>query len=321
MQARCTYPKVGRPVPHLPPSRLIHFVLPRPETAASVTHLVERLTAQLGKQQPPSQLRVLDFCTGTGCIPLLFHDEFYKSPNVSDVQLDITGYDISKNALSLAHENLAMQMDQPANRTLQNGKISARHESLRKIRFLRYDVLGQDIECTQTEAVAGNRGFQRSPSDSASARLSSSLPDKCDVLVSNPPYISPSDYMRTTARSVRHFEPKLALVPLSTAFAQHVDHENLGELFYPRLLDLAEELSAKVVLLEVADLEQASRVVKLLAQRPSWSVDVEIWRDEPSRHHEQNILSGGRSLRIIGEGSGRSVFIWRKDYCARRCLL
>src|SRR4051812_39952052 len=73
----------------------------RQETAASVTYLAQLLRRA---QHVPSELRVLDLCTGTGCIPLLFHHEFYAARD--DVQLRLLGMDISEQAIDLAQHNL-----------------------------------------------------------------------------------------------------------------------------------------------------------------------------------------------------------------------
>ncbi|KAK4987911.1 hypothetical protein LTR66_007466 [Elasticomyces elasticus] len=95
--------------------------------------------------------------------------------------------------------------------------------------------------------------------------------------MSNPPYISPLEFDNTTSRSVRNFEPKIALVPPSDAALSGIDQ---GDVFYPRLLAIAEEVGAKLVLLEVADLTQARRVATMAYKQRVWD-GIEIWRDDP----------------------------------------
>lgn len=126
-----------------------------------------------------------------------------------------------------------------------------------------------------------------------------------DILISNPPYISPSAYWKTTTRSVRGFEPKLALVPPPKL---KCDDMQQGDMFYPRLLAFAEELESKVVLLEVADLEQALRVARL-AQKVDIFDGVEIWRDEPDPSSSQATVEDG--INVHGTGNARSVVCWR----------
>lgn len=131
-----------------------------------------------------------------------------------------------------------------------------------------------------------------------------------DVLISNPPYISSKAFRSTTARSVRHFEPKLALVP-----NHHASHGQAydGDTFYPHLLHLADELNAKVLLFEVADMEQAVRVASRMTQQHEWD-GIEIWRDEPSAEDatgKDALPVADREVSIRGAGDGRSVFAYR----------
>lgn len=129
-----------------------------------------------------------------------------------------------------------------------------------------------------------------------------------DILISNPPYVSPQNYNHTTSRSVRNFEPRLALVP-ETSLPMLSDDAH-GDLFYPRLLHLAEVLRSKVLLVEVADLEQANRVVDLARASGRWD-GTQLWRDDlaaPARI-DGEVTSTGISVR--GRGSARSVLCWR----------
>lgn len=120
---------------------------------------------------------------------------------------------------------------------------------------------------------------------------------QCDLLISNPPYISTKDFRNgTTAKSVRLFEPKLALVPdpglqpQSSQFpagttTQYVNGENLNvlpqDIFYRHILELSHKLRAKLAVLECGDIEQAQRVVELHTAMVEHSEDahyaVQIW--------------------------------------------
>lgn len=260
-------------------------LIPRPETAASVMYLTTLLT----RRYSPSTLRLLDLCTGTGCIPLLFQHEFRKH-NVRNVgSLESLGIDVSEKAVHLANENL-----------------KAQNEDRAALSFAQADVM-TDINTTgrigppplmqilQDQWKGGGR-------------------PKWDVLLSNPPYISPHAFKSTTARSVRDFEPKLALVP--RAGSHLTSDEARGDAFYPRLLSIADEVEAKVILFEVADMEQALRVARLAQGQSIWD-KIEIWRDEPGATD----LEGGplqdainaQGVTIRGRGNGRSVFAWRGE--------
>ncbi|KAJ5972673.1 uncharacterized protein N7479_002591 [Penicillium vulpinum] len=218
-------------------------------------------------------LRVIDLCTGTGCIPLLLHA--LLAPHFQ--QLEIIGVDISPTALSLAQENLK--------HNLQLGQLEP--SAATDIHFHGADVLGHgsghsmpSIE-SLLQTQLPNFGLDTSPSDQES---------ECDLLISNPPYISQKDFRNgTTARSVRRFEPKLALVPPYSGSG--IEDCMPEDIFYHRILTLAFKLKAKLTVLECGDSNQANRVVALhrrLATAESGKFSAEVW---PSR--EQDLADNG----------------------------
>lgn len=89
-----------------------------------------------------------------------------------------------------------------------------------------------------------------------------------------------------------------------------------GDVFYPRLLEIAERVSARVFLVEVADMEQARRVVAMVGEkgRGGWE-GCEVWRDWPDGSDGEGngevVEVGGREVRVRGEGNGRAVLAWR----------
>lgn len=282
----------------------------RPETAASVSHLASLLTAQLEPRKDVKKLKVLDFCSGSGCIPLLFHDEFYKARGNDHMMLEINGYDISQRAINLARQNLALQQQRIVNQPGKLGRSPTRYQSLQVMAFDYFDVLqpsssGQAFAVKDGSASGISRVFRREDCRGKA---------DCDVLISNPPYISRAEFRRTTARSVRQFEPKLALVPRSCGQDSSCIDIHDGDVFYPHLIDLAERFSAKFVLLEVADTAQAKRVIAMILQRAVQYMEIQIWRDEPARHRVDEVLIGGQPVAVIGQGNGRSVFVRRKGW-------
>lgn len=68
------------------------ILIPRPETEEWALHIIEQI-----KQSGAQKLRILDLCTGSGCIALLFA---YMLPNAH-----IDAVDISDEAIALATEN------------------------------------------------------------------------------------------------------------------------------------------------------------------------------------------------------------------------
>lgn len=69
------------------------ILIPRPETEEWTLHLIEQI-----KQSKAQNLRILDLCTGSGCIALLF------AHMLPDAHIDAV--DISDGAIALATENM-----------------------------------------------------------------------------------------------------------------------------------------------------------------------------------------------------------------------
>lgn len=251
----------------------------RQDTAASISHLVCSIR---NAQSLPSELRVLDLCTGTGCIPLLFHHEFYSARD--DIDLRILGVDVSDTSLNLAAHNLKrMRKDKS---WAEKGAIG----------FMKADVLLNPFADQKGGRLPLKRAFE------TNKQLQS-----WDILISNPPYISPSAYWKTTTRSVRGFEPKLALVP--PPHSTTADTER-GDTFYQPLLHIARDVEAKIVLLEIADLEQALRVARMARELRIFD-GIEIWRDQPEQTPDTTPSSTQGGFSILGQGNARSVLCWR----------
>jgi methylase of polypeptide subunit release factors len=130
-----------------------------------------------------------------------------------------------------------------------------------------------------------------------------------DILVSNPPYISPSGFARDTSRSVRNWEPKLALVPYCRSLTSNCEG---GDEFYPALLATATRVRSQFVVLEVGDMKQAKRVVSMARNSGMWK-GVEVWKDwvdhRNSSESSLNIGDGSEAT-VWGEGNGRAVVCW-----------
>jgi 16S rRNA G966 N2-methylase RsmD len=224
-------------------------------------------------------LRILDLCTGTGCISLLFQHELLSARD--DVDVRILGVDVSAKALKLAARNFQ--------RLSKNKQLKIKGQT----RFIQADVLINPF----------TDRFGTIPPLKTALNYADQ-PQFWDIVISNPPYISPSAFWKTTTRSVRAFEPKLALVPPPT-LKQTDDPQ--GDLFYPRLLEIARDVEAKVVLLEVADIEQALRIAHSARQLDIFD-GIEIWREQPNT---STIPVVEDDFAVVGEGNARSVLCWR----------
>lgn len=249
-----------------------------------MSHLAQSILRSWAFRSPEKPVNILDLCTGTGCIPLLLHHELHKDPKLGYNIGHIVGADISLRALQLAKENKVVQLHE-----ISGMSESPMLESLRNVQFIQADVL---------EDPEGPSGLLTKLREIGHATPT------FDVLVSNPPYISSSAFRTTTAASVRRYEPKLALVPPQTSKENHAQD---GDLFYPELYNIASLLKSKVVLFEVADMEQACRVAAMANER--WRT-VEIWRDDPGASETEYAEVGcdrRPRIRVRGVGNGRSV--------------
>ncbi|KAK5656132.1 hypothetical protein OQA88_4892 [Cercophora sp. LCS_1] len=224
---------------------------------------------------------MIDFCTGTGCIPLQLLASL--QPHVPN--LAIHGVDISPKAVSLARRNL-------------------RHNVLHRL---------LSPPSRPNQIITFHQADIFSPSILSDLGLTDTK--KPDLLISNPPYISTRSFARDTARSVRNYEPKLALVPERTKDEVDELNSNEADIFYAQLLVLSRMLRPKRVLFEVADLEQAKRVIRM-AYRDSWAKGwysrAEIWRDYPRGGCEEVDIDGG-VVRIRGEGNARVIYLECRD--------
>lgn len=221
------------------------------------------------------KFRILDLCSGTGCISLLLHALLSRQ----ELELEILGIDISPIAVALANRNLSHNI------ALGNLSRAAKDQ----VRFAEADIF-----CEEFLEQGG-----------------------WDMIISNPPYISPQSFGQDTSRSTRSYEPKIALVPsYSQSLAMEVEAASvdvsIGDSFYSKLLDVAERSNAKILLVEVADMEQARRIVAKGIERRYW-YQFEIWKDRPDVTMFSETLIGGASVRVIGDGHGRSVLAWKDE--------
>ncbi|KAL8722933.1 MAG: hypothetical protein Q9181_007395 [Wetmoreana brouardii] len=257
-----------------------------PETETWTTYLASLLhsPSSLQPHPPDSSLGILDLCTGTGCISLLLHTLL----STTYPSLSILGIDISSKAIALARRNLA--------HNIQKGLLS--RTAREQVRFEEGDVFGFHGAVWGDNGNGDGEGWW-------------------DVVVANPPYISPRGFARDTERSVRNWEPKEALVPPSSAASgEKAIEEGVegGDTFYPFIQSVAEKVNAKIVAMEVADMQQAERVVRMMGKSRRWARR-EVWRDEnlDLKRQWQEVLKAedGGEIVIRGEGNGRCVVGWR----------
>ncbi|KAI9062932.1 S-adenosyl-L-methionine-dependent methyltransferase [Trametes sanguinea] len=189
-------------------------LIPRPETEDWALKLASVLRAQASPARP---LRVLDLCTGTGCVPLLLCAELPPG------SVHATGVDISEAAVQLATENAQV-----------NG-----------------------IEVLSGPDVTPPRDKQASTFTAVLADLmdpdfvkSAQLKPPYDVITSNPPYIPLAEYNELDS-SVKDWEDPRALLgdPESSsgsgsgggAINLPDGQRNKGLTFYHRIAELVRD--------------------------------------------------------------------------------
>lgn len=239
----------------------------------------------------------------------------------------VLGIDKCQQAVSLARKNLAANTH--ALKIRQGDSIDFRHANILTDRAGRS---GQSLGWQDTLDAYDVASHSRSDASSKQTQATSRT---WDVLVSNPPYISPVQFRRTTTRSVRLFESKMALVPPSTeqtstlnrAEPSIVQDEATADAFYPVLARIATATDVKVLLFEIGDAAQAARVAKQVRKTLGGVWDdllVEIWRDDPSAssghfgprdkgHVTSEHGTGADTLHfpVRGRGNVRAVFACR----------
>lgn len=239
-------------------------------------------------------LTVADFCTGTGCIALLLHS-ILRSPTASPLvpRLQIRAFDISQKALGLAEQNLEHNIELGTLHSSAPGSIS--FEALDVLALSRYSQ-SKIRECLFPSNEEGS----------------------FDVVISNPPYISPSHHSHgPTTKSVRVYEPELALVPPSNLVYRTVDQ---ADQFYPALIRIAAAARCKVLVMEVGDTAQALRVLELCQRDANPDIYglprdqdylVEVWKDDGSMMHIRQPYQ--RMTSCLDELEGvqcRAIVIW-----------
>lgn len=261
-----------------------------PKSDSGFKEVKENANTQADRLQR-SDVRILDLCTGTGCIPLLLSDLLRSTTYQVGRTLRLVGVDISLQALSLARQNRSRSLP----------KISSNCS----LSFVRANVLDTTIpRFRPPDNLANERTYDNHPIAPSIlsvphhffASSDKSLP-RVDILISNPPYISPTAYSNgTTDHSVRRYEPKLALVPPPTDSSIP-----RGDEFYAKILEVAKHTEASIVIFEVGDPAQALRVQKMMVE-DGWEGHVKIWE-----------IGGPESVRaVIGVKDMMSINAIRK---------
>ncbi|KAI1329883.1 S-adenosyl-L-methionine-dependent methyltransferase [Xylariaceae sp. FL0255] len=288
-----------------------------------------------------SELRILDVCSGTGCIGLLLYEQLaapWRQRQITDIQtrIRLLGLDINPKAVRLAQRNVEhneqqelLRPDPCLDAIFHQADVFEDDWLTRMARDGAFPGAGKVPDVLEGGEQGAGEGQRHSRQPTARRALGRGL---IDVLVSNPPYISAKGFNKDTQRSVRNHEPRLALVPelRDLAKTQTLQVEEEEDVFYARLLQIASILRPRIAIFEVGDMEQAVRVVRMAMRhqhggsgvsssghivegRDGEPLSVEIWRDWPDQRPEagedRTVSVLGRDVDIIGSGLGRAVVL------------
>jgi release factor glutamine methyltransferase len=202
-------------------------LIPRPETEEWTAKLI-----QMTKKHP-EPLKILEFCTGTGCISISLALELNASMVCNDVSL---------RAIALAARNAK--------------RFGA---DLHLVKGDMFDSQTLDAIIQSSLSIDGKRGF--------------------DMIVANPPYISPSEYERLD-RTVKNWEDKRALLANDTS---GVKFYNYIAQIAPLLLNDNHFASIPKILVETGH-DQAHLVKQIFGREYS---KIDVWKDFAG--HDRNI--------------------------------
>ncbi|KAJ3111720.1 hypothetical protein HDU96_005440 [Phlyctochytrium bullatum] len=247
------------------------------------------------------RLRILDLCTGSGCIALALAHHLGQpassstaayhplaaaaaqtpapAPTDEDalvqagaIPCDIVGVDVSKRTLQLARLN--------------HRRLQPQLPSTSNVYFFERDLLQDPFPASPP---AGASGVPRRTWADLGLGTCLRQPVRFDVIVSNPPYVPAADHATLDA-SVRDWEDPRALVAGTDAAAEDVAD---GTRFHARILEMAGELletrwevpaDVPRVVMEVAGEEEGRQAEKVerLAREAGFG-RVERWRDLAGR--------------------------------------
>lgn len=165
--------------------------IPRPETE----HVVEVALQIVRERMSKADARIVDVGTGTGCIALALAKDLPSA--------HITAVDVSEDALRLARHNAEALGLAP--------RVQFLHSDLLEV-FTSHGLAPNGVEGSEAEGSgaegSGVEGSRACPERSRGITNHESRP--FDLIVSNPPYVSP-DQAAQLPREVREHEPPAAL--------------------------------------------------------------------------------------------------------------
>ncbi|KAK6354073.1 hypothetical protein TWF730_008491 [Orbilia blumenaviensis] len=239
-------------------------LIPRTETESMVMRLCDDLKNYYfvngsRRNNMGKKFRILDLCTGSGPIALLIAKQLYDLNLPYGFQ--VLGVDISEPALKLARGSLE--------HNIRSGALP--EEARRDVGFSQGNVL------SPKESLHGGKSDVHDDITSFFTHEDrTNNKPIVDVVVANPPYVSASGYWEDTDRSVRLYEPEIALVPPEERPKSIQDDILREDVFYPTIEEYAAYFESKAVVFETGGDKQSNRIKSMLENR-GWETGT--WKD------------------------------------------
>ncbi|KAK6334990.1 hypothetical protein TWF718_010431 [Orbilia javanica] len=249
-------------------------LIPRSETESMVMRLCDSLkdyyfVNDKRRRNLGNNFRILDLCTGAGPISLLMAKQLY------DLDLPygfrILGIDVSEPALKLAKRSLEYN--------IRKGTLPK--QARKDVGFYQGDVLNP-----KPSMYGGgvDQGMQYLGKSEVHDEIKVFFVNEdqvdygslMDIVIANPPYISADGYWEDTERSVRLYEPEIALVPPEKRPANIPDDIPREDIFYPAVEEFAAYFKSKAIIFETGGDKQSARVKAMLESR-GWETGT--WKD------------------------------------------
>ncbi|KAK6510669.1 hypothetical protein TWF506_009771 [Arthrobotrys conoides] len=249
-------------------------LIPRPETESMVMRLCDGLknyhfVNEKRRRNLGNNFRILDLCTGSGPIALLMAKQLYELGLPYGIK--VLGIDVSEPALKLATRSLEYNVR----------KGGLPKEARRDVGFLKGDVLNPEPSDYGDDEDQGLHYLGKSEvHDDIKTFFSNEdqvdYGGTMDIVIANPPYVSATGYWEDTERSVRLYEPEIALVPPEKRPGNIPDDVLREDYFYPAIEEFAAHFRSKAIVFETGGDKQSSRVKAMLESR-GWETGT--WKD------------------------------------------
>ncbi|KAK0557482.1 hypothetical protein OC846_000470 [Tilletia horrida] len=197
-------------------------LIPRPETEQWALNLADQLRDFVaGRPTEALDIRVLDICTGSGCIAILLsHCLRQLRSKHQHLRWKVLGLDVSPIAVDLARTNATRL-----------GPLS----DDASLDFYQADVFSDTDMTAVFQSTFGPDVFETCQDPCS--------PKPINIIVSNPPYIRPDAYRDQLESSVRDWEDFRALVGVHPSTAEVVNSalkqdDEAGLTFYRRIRSL-----------------------------------------------------------------------------------